>query len=633
VDDVEQLLWESLTGRVAVAPDSDDLLPRLRGAARRREHRRRVATLAVTVSCAVVAVIGVPAVLLSGVFGGGSRPIVAGDAVPGPAGSDSAGSESASNVPKAGQDRIVVQLRQGGPNLTGFPFAATVPLAGFGTPRVVLAAGRPQLEYRQGKAGYQLTVTTADGPPATDPPASGVPTVGQVHGRSATYVGALAGQPTLWSLTWQEHDGTSVRIVGSGKVDRSALFDYADGLTAGATDVVVPFTFGYSPTNLKVSLSAVDDDLLFPTPATSSGTLVVNLEASQLRVDTKGCPAATDGCAWGRPTVSPCVLAATRGTSIVVRSPPWSSGGRPAELPAGHPGNPGSRPRGRLNRPPAAGETPPATWCRAAIMDASPTGVGYGRRLRRLLEVAGTTTMTGGDITGAPRRQDDRPTRLLIVDDDIRLARALTAALRRRGYDVEHARTAADAITDQVVDLVLLDLGLPDADGLELCRQLRRRGDVGIIIVTGRAEQRDRVIGLGAGADDYIVKPFGLLELTARLQAVLRRYRPLPDGTLTAGPLRVDTDRHLVTIGDDPVDLTRKEFQLLAALARTPGTVVPRERLVAEVWQTAWLGKSRTVDVHIATLRAKLGEAVTVENIRGVGYRLVALDGGNLHGR
>lgn len=222
--------------------------------------------------------------------------------------------------------------------------------------------------------------------------------------------------------------------------------------------------------------------------------------------------------------------------------------------------------------------------------------------------------------------RDEHPAKLLLVDDDVRLAMAMRAALRRRGYEVEHARTAADALADRFYDLVLLDLGLPDADGIDLCRKLRSRSDAGIIIVTARAEQRDRVVGLGAGADDYIVKPFGLLELHARLQAVLRRYRPRSAGTLVAGQLRINVDRHQVFVDQQPIELTRKEFQLLVLLASTPGVVVPRQRLVSEVWQTSWLGKSRTVDVHIATLRAKLGKAATVENVRGVGYRLVHPD-------
>lgn len=220
------------------------------------------------------------------------------------------------------------------------------------------------------------------------------------------------------------------------------------------------------------------------------------------------------------------------------------------------------------------------------------------------------------------QRPDQPPTRLLLVDDDVRLAGALRSALCRRGYLVEHATTAAAALSCQPFDLVLLDLGLPDGDGIELCRRIRAETDAGIIIVTGRTNQHDRIMGLNAGADDYIVKPFGLLELTARLQAVLRRYRPKP-AALVAGPLAIDPDRHTAIMNGVPLDLTNKEFQVLTLLAGTPGVVVPRQRLVSEVWRTSWLGKSRTVDVHIATLRAKLGSAVTIENVRGVGYRLI----------
>ncbi|NNJ63671.1 MAG: response regulator transcription factor [Dactylosporangium sp.] len=222
--------------------------------------------------------------------------------------------------------------------------------------------------------------------------------------------------------------------------------------------------------------------------------------------------------------------------------------------------------------------------------------------------------------------------RLLIVDDDERLALALRGALRRRGYEVAHVTTAASALASRHYDLVLLDLGLPDADGLDVCRQLRTSRDIGIIIITGRAKSQDRVLGLAAGADDYVVKPFGLLELIARLQAVLRRYRP-ERGLLVAGPLLVNLDGHEVLVDGRPVELTRKEFQILALLAGTPGAVVHRQRMVTEVWQTSWLGKSRTVDVHIATMRAKLGPAVTIENVRGVGYRLAppAPTNGNLH--
>jgi DNA-binding response OmpR family regulator len=212
--------------------------------------------------------------------------------------------------------------------------------------------------------------------------------------------------------------------------------------------------------------------------------------------------------------------------------------------------------------------------------------------------------------------------RLLLIDHDLRLATALAAALRRTGYEVEHTRTAAAALTNPRWDLVLLELALPDEDGLELCRKLRSRGDVAIVVLTGRSAERDRVAALRTGADDYIVKPFSFLELHARLEAVLRRVRPAVTSSVTVGPLWVDLRGHRAVVGSDQVDLTRKEFQLLAMLAREPGTVVHRDRMIAEVWPASWSTASRTLDVHIATLRSKLGGTVLVETVRGVGYRL-----------
>ena len=212
--------------------------------------------------------------------------------------------------------------------------------------------------------------------------------------------------------------------------------------------------------------------------------------------------------------------------------------------------------------------------------------------------------------------------RVLLVDDDIRFAAALLTELRRFGYTVDHVATAAEALAAPPYDLVLLDLGLPDGDGLRVCRRLRSDSDVAIIVLTARADERDRVAGLRTGADDYLVKPFGIAELQARVEAVMRRVRPRPAGVRTVGPVRIDLDRHQAYVADAPIDLTRKEFQLLGALTVVPGAVVTRDRLIAEVWQTAWRGASRTLDVHIATLRAKLGGAVDLETVRGVGYRL-----------
>ncbi|MFI7440118.1 response regulator transcription factor [Nonomuraea indica] len=213
--------------------------------------------------------------------------------------------------------------------------------------------------------------------------------------------------------------------------------------------------------------------------------------------------------------------------------------------------------------------------------------------------------------------------RVLVVEDDTRVAAALAAALCRHGFEVHRAAGAAEALAAPSVDMILLDLNLPDGDGVDLCRRLRRDGvEVAIIAVTARGEERDRIAGLRAGADDYLVKPFSTAELVARMEAVMRRVRPSPPRAAQVGDLRVDLAAHTVTRRGEGVVLTRKEFDLLACLARDPGVVVPRERLLIEVWGTAWPGAGRTLDVHMATLRAKLGEPVVIETVRGVGYRL-----------
>jgi DNA-binding response OmpR family regulator len=212
--------------------------------------------------------------------------------------------------------------------------------------------------------------------------------------------------------------------------------------------------------------------------------------------------------------------------------------------------------------------------------------------------------------------------RILLVEDDLRLAEPLVVALRRAGFEVAHATTAEAALTSPTPDIVLLDLSLPDRDGLEVCRKLRQRGETPIIMLTARGDERDRVTGLRSGADDYVVKPFSMAELQARIEAVLRRARPRPDAVLVAGPLRVDVHRHEVTVDGRRVVLTPKEFDLLATLARDPGAVISRSRLLLEVWHTPWRGNERTLDVHMNTLRAKLDAPHLVETIRGIGYRL-----------
>ncbi|GAA2082124.1 response regulator transcription factor [Actinomadura alba] len=216
--------------------------------------------------------------------------------------------------------------------------------------------------------------------------------------------------------------------------------------------------------------------------------------------------------------------------------------------------------------------------------------------------------------------------RVLLVEDDRRFAAALTKSLHQCGYEVEHVTTVAAAMRAPLCDVFLLDLTLPDGDGLDVCRKLRAHSDVAIIMVSARGTERDRVNGLRAGADDYLVKPFGIAELQARLDAVLRRVRPRAAGVRVLGGLRVDLDGRLAYVNDALVKLTPKEFTVLAVLVRETGVVVRREQLIREVWQTSWRGKSRALDVHVSTLRTKVRAAARVEAVHAVGYRLRALD-------
>jgi DNA-binding response OmpR family regulator len=218
--------------------------------------------------------------------------------------------------------------------------------------------------------------------------------------------------------------------------------------------------------------------------------------------------------------------------------------------------------------------------------------------------------------------------RILLVEDDNRVAAALVPALERHGYKVSRVATGAAALAAADVDLVLLDLGLPDIDGLEVCRRMRRAGDVPIIAVTARAEEVQRIRGLRCGADDYVVKPFSVGELLARIEAVLRRTtrRPVGEPQQQVADVVIDLARRSVHVGDREVRLTLKEFELLALLARSPGTVVARDDIIAHVWQTTFDGESRTLDVHVATLRSKLERPGLIETVRGVGYRLAAAE-------
>jgi two-component system response regulator RegX3 len=213
---------------------------------------------------------------------------------------------------------------------------------------------------------------------------------------------------------------------------------------------------------------------------------------------------------------------------------------------------------------------------------------------------------------------------ILVVEDEDAIAEPLVSGLRREGYDVTRVASGEAALEAAPSDLVLLDLRLPDIDGFDVCRRLRERSRVPIIMVTARGEEADRVVGLELGADDYVVKPYGLRELIARIRAVTRRAPALGASgeALRVGDLEVDERARRATLAGRELELTPKEFELLAALARDPGAAVSRQRLLAEVWQTNWYGSSKTIDVHVAALRKKLGDPHWIETVRGVGFRL-----------
>ncbi|MEZ5245095.1 MAG: response regulator transcription factor [Acidimicrobiales bacterium] len=219
--------------------------------------------------------------------------------------------------------------------------------------------------------------------------------------------------------------------------------------------------------------------------------------------------------------------------------------------------------------------------------------------------------------------------KLLVVEDDESISGPLRTGLTREGFDVEIAATAAEALAAEIPDLVLLDLGLPDLDGRVVCRELRARSSVPIIIVTARGDEIERVTLLEAGADDFMVKPYGFRELVARIRAVLRRVAaaPTPDNEARAiGGLLVDPKSRRVERHGTPVALTPREFDLLVYLTADPGAVFSRDEIIHDVWDENWWGSTKTLDVHVASLRKKIG-AQTIETVRGVGFRVVDPDG------
>lgn len=232
---------------------------------------------------------------------------------------------------------------------------------------------------------------------------------------------------------------------------------------------------------------------------------------------------------------------------------------------------------------------------------------------------------------------------LLLVEDEPKIGELVRSALRANGHQVSWQRTAASALAEveeQTFDLVLLDLGLPDMDGVDLCRRLRSRlPDCILVILTARRDEMDVVVGLDAGADDYLTKPFGMTGLLARVRAHLRRGFPAvaeAPKSFHLADLYVQTDARRCLVGEREVALRPKEFDLLARLAVAAGTVVSREALMADVWDENWFGSTKTLDVHIASLRRRLGEAAeeseppalipSITTMRGRGYRLDSVE-------
>ncbi len=234
---------------------------------------------------------------------------------------------------------------------------------------------------------------------------------------------------------------------------------------------------------------------------------------------------------------------------------------------------------------------------------------------------------TDGDRVGPGDVYSRSVTTVLLAEDDAAISEPLTRALRRQGYDVVLAENGVEAVSAaRGSDLLLLDLGLPGLDGLEVCRTLRAEGSpVPVLMLTARASEIDAIVGLDAGADDYVVKPFRAEELMARIRALLRRGHAESE-YLQGQDLRIDVAGRLVWQGDRRVPVTGRQFDVLVHLVRRKGMVVTREELMRQVWQTTWIGSTKTVDMHISWLRrALMAERATrtsyISTVRGVGFR------------
>jgi DNA-binding response OmpR family regulator len=218
---------------------------------------------------------------------------------------------------------------------------------------------------------------------------------------------------------------------------------------------------------------------------------------------------------------------------------------------------------------------------------------------------------------------------ILVVDDEPNIIELAKLYLERDGYNVVGVTSGLDAISKYKAlncDLMILDLMLPDIDGLDICRQVRATSSMPILMLTARREDVDKIVGLELGADDYMTKPFNPRELVARVKAILRRYnaKDKPDGVIETGNLRIDLLRHEVSVAGEPVTLRTKEFDLLAAFAKNRGIVLSREKLLEMVWGYDYYGETRTVDVHVNHLRQKIaGSGVDIETLRGTGYKMI----------
>ena len=229
--------------------------------------------------------------------------------------------------------------------------------------------------------------------------------------------------------------------------------------------------------------------------------------------------------------------------------------------------------------------------------------------------------------------------RILFVEDEEAISAPFSRVLEREGFETIVARTAADALDlarRSSPDLVLLDLTLPDGDGRDVCRALRRESDVPIVMLTARGTETDRVVGLEIGADDYVVKPFSGAEVVSRIRAVLRRARSGAvehEPPVRVGELELDVAARTATVAGERLELTRKEFDLLVELVRNAGRVVSREDLMSRVWDVNWFGSTKTLDVHVGALRRKLGDDPGapryIETVRGVGFRFAAPEDGS----